>query len=124
MLILDKQLDNNEIIVTVTESVTAANPSFTMQLYSSFSKKECRIELGLNTSQYPERYDLFPINKSAFGQLETGFYAYKIFEVNDLQKVLEQGYLKIKDVSVNPTIKPVENINDTGFIVYQENKFL
>lgn len=120
MLVLNKQIDNNEIVVTVTENVTVANPSFILVLYSAFSKNEYNIDLGLNISQFPERYDLFTIATSSFELLDTGIYNYKIYEVGDLQKVVEQGYLKIKDIVVNPIIKPVESSNDSGFIVYKE----
>lgn len=120
MLVLDKQIDNNEIVVTLTENVNVTNPSFILVLYSAFSKNEYNIDLGLNISQFPERYDLFAIATSSFELLDTGIYNYKIYEVGDLQKVVEQGYLKIKDIVVNPIIKPVESPNDSGFIVYKE----
>lgn len=121
MLILDKSIQLNEIIVTISENELMPTNGYWMELHSTFSNKTYTIQLGANQSQHKERYDKFIINKTMFVQMEDGKYNYKIFSGETDNKLLEVGYLKIISTDHEITymsIEPEEEEDD--FIVYNQ----
>jgi hypothetical protein len=120
MLFLNKSINENEIIVTVTENNTLDNPVYSMQIHSHFTNKSYIIELGLNLSEFTERFDKFIIENSLFQNIEQGVYVYKIFNQDNEGKSLETGYLKIEGAEIEEEfIEPTEDESDDDYIVYQ-----
>lgn len=120
MLLLDKSVPINEIVVTVSGNVTSSSISFNLIIYSPFTKIQAQIDLGTNYSLYPERYDLFKILNAEFSGLELGLYTYKICASNNSHNSLEVGYLKIVGANINDTIRPSVDEASNGFIVYHK----
>lgn len=121
MLILNKSIESNEIIVTISENELIPTNGYWMELHSTFSNKTYIIQLGANQSQHRERYDKFIIDKLMFEHMEDGRYNYRIFSGESDNKLLEVGYLKIISTDHEITyisIEPEEEEDD--FIVYNQ----
>lgn len=120
MLYLDKTVQDNEIIVTISEATDNNSGAYTILLHSHFTHKTYTIPLGKNMSDHTERFDRFIIHETLFHDFEDGVYIYKIIDSANPDIILEIGYLKI----VGSTT-PDEYINldttetDDDYIVYE-----
>lgn len=120
MLFLNKSIEENEIIVTVSENNTLDSPIYSMLIHSHFTNKSYTIELGPNQSEFTERFDKFIIDNTQFQNIEPGTYVYKIFNQSNQANSLETGYLKIEGIeSVNEFIEPTEQETDDDYIIYE-----
>ena len=128
----------NQIVVTLTENATIANPIF-LFLFNNEQTNVNYYFIASDTSNYKERYNQFTVTEQANpntlnGQISIGnegFYNYTIFQTslttliglvtaNDaipfITKTLETGLVwVVPEVIVNPTYTPQTNTS----IVYQ-----
>ncbi|MBN9295381.1 MAG: hypothetical protein J0I41_00150 [Filimonas sp.] len=102
MIIIDKNKDENRIIVTVSEMTTIDNPYYLLVLYSPYLDKSFRIQLPANSSSHKERYDAFILPSTVFKNYTEGRYTYSIYQsstVADNESLLgmpvETGFLTV-----------------------------
>ena len=119
MLVINKN-SNNTLILTLTEKVTIASPTFLFKLTNDLTR-ESVLFLSANLSSYKDRYDKFlitetsgTINVSSVIKLNpTGFWKYQIFEQASTSNLLESATGSMVE---NGKIKVIGT--DTTFTVY------
>ena len=125
MLLINKNA-NNTLILTLTEKVTIASPTFLFKFTNDLTR-ESILFISANLSTYKDRYDKFLITETS-GTINassgvinlnpTGFWKYEIFEqassTNLLESAtgakIENGKLKVIGTATtqtvyNPTIR-------------------
>lgn len=120
MLVINKN-SNNTLILTVTEKVTIASPTFLFKLTNDLTR-ESVLFLSANLSAYKDRYDKFLITETS-GTINvssgvinlnpTGFWKYEIFEQVSTSNLLESATGAMVE---NGKIKVIGT--DTTFTVY------
>ena len=122
MLVIDKSLSENRLLVTFDHPIESGN-DLVLKIGSMFSNKSYQVVLPENTSQFPKRvYEFIIGNMSEF---EVGKYTYRIVEaipetITEIQ-LLEIGLLEIIDSSLNQPefiTLPTQETDD-DFIVYE-----
>ena len=98
MLVINKN-SNNTLILTLTEKVTIASPTFLFKLTNDLTR-ESVLFLSANLSAYKDRYDKFLITETS-GTINassgvinlnpTGFWKYQIFEQASTSNLLESA---------------------------------
>ena len=120
MLFVNKTIEQNQIIVTVSENNILDNPVYEMVIHSHYTNKTFTINLGENHSGFTERFDKFIILGDDIQNVEPGVYVYKIFNSNIHDVSLETGYLKIVGAAVESEfIEPIEVETDDDYITYE-----
>ena len=120
MLVINKN-SNNTLILTLTEKVTIASPTFLFKLTNDLTR-ESVLFLSANLSSYKDRYDKFLITETS-GTINassgvinlnpTGFWKYQIFEQASTSNLLESATGSMVE---NGKIKVIGT--DTTFTVY------
>ena len=120
MLVINKN-SNNTLILTLTEKVTIASPTFLFKLTNDLTR-ESVLFLSANLSAYKDRYDKFLITETS-GTINvssgvinlnpTGFWKYQIFEQASTSNLLESATGSMVE---NGKIKVIGT--DTTFTVY------
>jgi len=120
MLVINKN-SNNTLILTLTEKVTIASPTFLFKLTNDLTR-ESVLFLSANLSSYKDRYDKFLITETS-GTINassgvinlnpTGYWKYQIFEQASTSNLLESATGSLVE---NGKIKVIGT--DTTFTVY------
>ena len=120
MLVINKN-SNNTLILTLTEKVTIASPTFLFKLTNDLTR-ESVLFLSANLSSYKDRYDKFLITETS-GTINassgvinlnpTGYWKYQIFEQASTSNLLESATGSMVE---NGKIKVIGT--DTTFTVY------
>ena len=120
MLVINKN-SNNTLILTLTEKVTIASPTFLFKLTNDLTR-ESVLFLSANLSAYKDRYDKFLITETS-GTINassgvinlnpTGYWKYQIFEQASTSNLLESATGSMVE---NGKIKVIGT--DTTFTVY------
>lgn len=117
MITIDTTQSSVGLILTLAEKTTVESPDYKLVLYSPFTKKNYRVELGVNTSSFTFRYDEFILDSEIFKSMEEGVYFYSIYQTSVEENPIEVGLLKIKgEVEEYVSITPDETEDD--FITY------
>lgn len=120
MLVINKN-SNNTLILTLTEKVTIASPTFLFKFTNDLTR-ESVLFLSANLSSYKDRYDKFLITETSgtinfsSGVIKlnpTGFWKYQIFEQASTSNLLESATGSLVE---NGKIKVIGT--DTTFTVY------
>ena len=120
MLVINKN-SNNTLILTLTEKVTIASPTFLFKLTNDLTR-ESVLFLSANLSSYKDRYDKFLITETSgtinasSGVIKlnpTGFWKYQIFEQASTSNLLESATGSMVE---NGKIKVIGT--DTTYTVY------
>lgn len=120
MVVINKN-SNNTLILTLTEKVTIASPTFLFKLTNDLTR-ESVLFLSANLSSYKDRYDKFLITETSgtvnfsSGVIKlnpTGFWKYQIFEQASTSNLLESATGSMLE---NGKIKVIGT--DTTFTVY------
>lgn len=119
MLLINKNL-NNTLILTLTEKVTIASPTFLFKFTNDLTR-ESVLFISANLSSYKDRYDKFLITETS-GNINvssgvinlnpTGFWKYEIFEQSSPTNLLESatgskienGKLKVIGTATTQTV--------------------
>jgi len=98
MLVINKN-SNNTLILTLTEKVTIASPTFLFKLTNDLTRDSV-LFLSANLSSYKDRYDKFLITETS-GTINassgvinlnpTGYWKYQIFEQASTSNLLESA---------------------------------
>ena len=120
MLVINKN-SNNTLILTLTEKVTIASPTFLFKLTNDLTR-ESVLFLSANLSSYKDRYDKFLITETS-GTINassgvinlnpTGYWKYQIFEQASTSNLLESATGSMVE---NGKIKVIGT--DTTYTVY------
>jgi hypothetical protein len=120
MLVINKN-SNNTLILTLTEKVTIASPTFLFKLTNDLTR-ESVLFLSANLSSYKDRYDKFLITETS-GTINassgvinlnpTGYWKYQIFEQASTSNLLESATGSLVE---NGKIKVIGT--DTTYTVY------
>jgi len=120
MLVINKN-SNNTLILTLSEKVTIASPTFLFKLTNDLTR-ESVLFLSANLSSYKDRYDKFLITETS-GTINassgvinlnpTGYWKYQIFEQASTSNLLESATGSMVE---NGKIKVIGT--DTTYTVY------
>ena len=120
MLLINKN-SNNTLILTLTEKVTIASPTFLFKFTNDLTR-ESVLFISANLSSYKDRYDKFLITETS-GTINassgvinlnpTGYWKYQIFEQASTSNLLESATGSMVE---NGKIKVIGT--DTTYIVY------
>lgn len=118
MLIIDKSLTENRLLVTIDLPFDIDN-NLVIKLISRYSNKTYNIELPASTSPFPNRYYEFFVEQF---DCEVGRYAYEIIEMNNgvFVQLLEIGLLEVIDANTTQSdfvSIPTEETDD-DFIIF------
>lgn len=80
MILIDKSLQHQNLVMTLTELTTIVNPFYLLVLTNDFTKVSTKFVLGLNLSKDLLRYDLFTLNQAQISPLEPGNYTYSVYQ--------------------------------------------
>ena len=120
MLLINKN-SNNTLILTLTEKVTIASPTFLFKFTNDLTR-ESVLFISANLSSYKDRYDKFLITETS-GTINassgvinlnpTGYWKYQIFEQASTSNLLESATGSLVE---NGKIKVIGT--DTTYTVY------
>jgi len=120
MLLINKN-SNNTLILTLTEKVTIASPTFLFKFTNDLTR-ESVLFISANLSSYKDRYDKFLITETS-GTINassgvinlnpTGYWKYQIFEQASTSNLLESATGSMVE---NGKIKVIGT--DTTYTVY------
>lgn len=113
MILVDFNKSFQDIILTISESITIDNPVFKMVLKRDATSDVYEFNLGDNLSNGTSRYDLFILPTSAFEIMPVGYYSYSVFQSETDTESLEDGKLLIKGIKELPA-----EANQTNYIIY------
>ena len=121
MVILDKSLVENEVILSINGLVEAVSPVFSMKFYSTYTKKEFTLTLGTSASCYPDRFLQFTVSNVTFSTWEEGLFVYEVYDTAEMDgNVLEYGVARvIKSASpLGETISIIPDESEDDMVVY------
>jgi len=102
MIRLQKGLENQHIIVTLSESVTVANPTYVFTFTSLALKGSKEITFAYTKaddfSDYQDRYNKFLFDESLLVDLPVGQYRYKVVQQEN-NVTLEVGKMQLTSAS-------------------------
>ncbi len=127
MIVLNRNTENKNIVVTLTEFTTIQNPTFLFEFINDTTSEKFYV-ISLDLSAHRERYNLFNITEGFNDVLNgsvklgaIGFYMYNVYEQQGsslsplgLNKV-ESGKMKL----VAPKEVVSEHLQDSEFTVYE-----
>jgi len=80
MILINKDNSKQNLVLTLAELTTIANPVYLLVLKSDFNGNSYRFILQNNLSSSTIRYDYFQLDTSLFTNLDTGIYSYKVYQ--------------------------------------------
>ena len=80
MILFNKGIDKQDVVLTLSELTTIVNPVYLLLITSDFTKTVTRLHLATNLSKNLNRYDYFQIDTSLIGSLEPGLYTYAVYQ--------------------------------------------
>jgi len=96
MVVLNQGSISQDIVLTLNEKKTLGNPSYTIAFTHVTTKEVIEIVLGIDLSNYPERFNKFNIDPSViFLNKPTGQWLYKVTE-NISGVLVENGKMDLK----------------------------
>lgn len=102
MIRLQKGLENQHIIVTLSESVTVANPTYVFTFTSVALKANKEITFSYtkedDLSDYQDRFNKFLFDESLLNDLPVGHYRYKVVQQEN-NVTLEVGKMQLTAAS-------------------------
>jgi len=124
MILIDKSLQVQKLVLTLTELTTIVNPVYLLVLANDFTKISSRFVLGTNLSQDLLRYDLFTLIQPQISPLEPGNYTYSVYqssvsvtEETGLGSPIESGKARITNSS--DKVQPITyNSVPTEYLTY------
>ncbi len=127
MILLNKSLDTQNVVLTLSELTTVANPVYLLVLTNDFTKVISRFILATNLSLDLNRYDLFQLTTASISSLEQGNYTYSVYQSttasydeSSLGGAIEQGKARVIDPSI--LVQPIiYNSVPTEYITYDSN---
>jgi hypothetical protein len=97
MIYIDKG-QTNEFALTLTESSTITNPVYLFKFTWEMNESLLPVYfIGLDTSPYPNRYNLFNLEEGVDATLNIGQYRYEVYETSDPNPVDETGLDKVEE---------------------------
>lgn len=117
MLLLSKTNSSARLILTLTES--SSETLFDLVAQSFYTNKTYTIDLGEDVSEHTERYNEFNVDLSAFEQMESGRYTYKIVE-RETGNVIEHGVLTVTDSEDREYVAITPDEDEDDFITIQD----
>jgi hypothetical protein len=125
MLVIDKSLSGNTLLVTVSE-VNDITSGSTLHLFNRYTNVSVVYNLPNDTSEYPKRYNKFELPTLTFSGLSEGTYSYEIKD--SLSGITESGVLKVINEKLTPKQKVDDNYIyipstslDDDYIVYTQS---
>ncbi|MES2265593.1 MAG: hypothetical protein V4520_02455 [Bacteroidota bacterium] len=126
MILLNKSLLVQDIILTLSENTSLQNPVYLLVLTNDFNKRVYRFLLENNISAYKGRYDHFAIDTSSIRELDSGSYSYAVYEsasaIDDeslLGNAIERGNAKV--IAPAEIIEPIIYKSDEDLTYYTYN---
>ena len=127
MILLNKSVEKQNIVRTLSELNTIVNPVYLLVLTNDFTKVISRFTLNHNLSNDLSRYDLFQLSTSSISSLEQGLYTYSVYQsaipTDDeslLGSSIEDGKAKVIDPST--LAKPIiYNSVPTEYVTYNSD---
>lgn len=123
MIVIDKSLTANTIYVTCTEVTPLVSSGCTLTLFDLYTNVTTVLNLGPDTSPYPERYNQYRIT-SPYSGLSVTKYSFVV--KNSGNTICEEGICEV----VNSVLTPEQQVDnqyvfkqptatDDDFIVFQ-----
>lgn len=127
MILLNKSINEQDIILTLTELTTISDAVYLLVLTNDFTKVISRFILSQNVSLNTNRYDHYKIETSDISALEQGLYTYSVYQSavitydeTSLGKPIESGKAKVIDPSM--LVQPaIYNSEPTEYVTYNSN---
>lgn len=132
MLLLDKTLPTQKIIVTVSTNQLYRLSKLILRVINKASNRNHEFVLGQNISPYPKRYDEFSFSTDELIEWKEGMYVYEIWEEEyeamrgevlilptGQTNPLEIGLLKVIDVKEETFISVEEDNTADDYIIYE-----
>ena len=126
MILLNKNIQVQDLVLTLTELTTIENPVYLLVLTNDFNRKKSYLILEANTSTNTQRYDRFLFDANSLADLDTGLYTYAVYESDvavydesGLGNPIETGKAKViaPDEMVQPIIYNSED--DSEYYTYK-----
>lgn len=123
MIIIDKTLSNQRLIVTLSEHNPDDNNNLLFEVTNKVKNISYSLILPENTSTYKKRFDEFIIPTSSVLTWTEGRYMYMVWEVNPTTNAkiqeLEIGLLEVKKVDENDFISIPTTDSEDDLYVYE-----
>lgn len=127
MILLNKSISKQNIVLTLSELTTIVNPVYLLVLTNDFTKVISRFILSQNLSNDLSRYDLFQLDTASISSLEQGVYTYSVYQStiptedeNSLGGSIEDGKAKVIDPSI--LVQPIiYNSVPTEYVTYNSD---
>ncbi len=123
MIVIDKNIPTQSIIVTASESIVAND--LRIKVYSTYTNKTFYLILEPNLSPYPNRYDEYSIAVADIATWDSGVYQYQLQDYNSntdtVNKTVEVGLMKVKSNTVSTFISIPQAEPENDFIVWNPN---
>lgn len=84
MILINKDNSTQDLVLTLTELTTIADPVYLLVLKNEFTDNLTRYILQDNVSANLNRYDHFQVDTSLFNDLDTGDYSYTIYQSDSI----------------------------------------
>ena len=126
MILINKDLQVQDLVLTLTELTTISTPVYLLVLTNDFDQVVTRIILSQNFSPNRNRYDLFGLQKSQVSGLTTGLYTYQVFQSSEINydesvlgKPIESG--KAKVIAPAELVQPIiyQSDDKSDYITYK-----
>lgn len=101
MIYIEKS-EENTFVITLTESATISNPVYLFKFTWELDLTQAPIYwVGVDTSSYPNRYNLFELEEGVDATFRIGQYIYEVYESPDPitvdENTVETGLDKIEE---------------------------
>ena len=97
MIYINKD-SNNEFALTLTESSVISNPYFLFKFIWELDEDLAPIYwVGVDTSPYTERYNLFNLEEGVDATFKIGQYSYKVYETTNPTPIDETGLTEVEE---------------------------
>lgn len=102
MIVIDKSLPTNKVILTLREKAVDATDStvYVLKLHSYETNADHIVNAGVSVSAYPKRYDELNISQSELTNVTPGVFVYEVHETieGEVQaQIFQVGLVKIID---------------------------
>ncbi|MES2062729.1 MAG: hypothetical protein V4456_12465 [Bacteroidota bacterium] len=117
MILIDREKQKQELVITLTEKTTVSEPEYLLHLTNDADRSEFNINLNDAFVSTNSRYDHYSLDTSNFSEMPDGYYTYLVYQDGVNSQAIEVGKLLIKGST--ELVQIITPIRTEEYLIYK-----